>query len=121
MTISEANQINTPAEGATSLLRPPLLSLSRRSPFHTDPQALAAYYQDRPLMWRNITFIGIANLGWGLALGIIGPLIVLKLVGLGVGESIQNTIGTVNSGVSGILVMIFSWTSDHTISRLGRR
>jgi MFS family permease len=121
MSLAATTSDDSPAAGSPPGRRPPLFSLSRSSPFHTDPAALAAYYQDRGLMWRNILFIGIANLGWGLALGVIGPLIIMKLVDLGVGQGIQNTIGTVNSGLLSILVMLFSWMSDHTISRLGRR
>jgi MFS family permease len=101
--------------------RAPLFSLSRESPFRTDPEELKAYYADRGLMWRNVIFIGIANLGWGLALGFIGPLIILKLDDLGIGQGIQNSMNTINSGLLSFLVMLFSWMSDHTISRLGRR
>lgn len=101
--------------------RLPLFSLSRNAPFHTDAEQLAAYYADRGLMYRNVIFIGIANLGWGLALGVIGPMIVLKLSDLGVGQGIQNSIRNVNSLLLSFLVMLFSWMSDHTISRLGRR
>jgi MFS family permease len=101
--------------------RPPLFSLSGDSPFHTDPAAMAAYYEDRGLMWRNIVFIGIANLGWQLALGIVGLSMTAKLISLGLGQGIQNSMSTINSGLLAFLVMLFSWMSDHTISRMGRR
>jgi MFS family permease len=100
---------------------PPLFSISRLSPFRTNPQELAAYYLDRRLMWRNVIFIGIANLGWGLALGIIGPLIGTTLLNLGVNEKIQGSMGGINNWATMFLVMLFSWMSDHTVSRLGRR
>ena len=82
---------------------------------------MAAYYANRPLMWRNIVFIGIANLGWQLALGIVGLSMVDKLIHLGLGQGIQNSMSTINSGLLAFLVMLFSWMSDHTISRMGRR
>ncbi len=112
---------HTPLADHSPAARPPLFSISRKSPYRTDPEALKAYYEDRALMWRNVFFIGIANLGWGLALGIIGPLIILKLLHLGVEENIQGTINTVNTWTVSFLVMLFSWMSDHTVSRLGRR
>lgn len=101
--------------------RVPLFSLSRHAPFHTDPKALQAFYDNRPMMWRNVIFIGIANLGWGLALGIIGPLMITTLLRLGVKENIQGTITAINGWAITFLVMLFSWMSDHTVSRVGRR
>jgi MFS family permease len=82
---------------------------------------LAAYYADRKLMWRNVIFIGICNLGWGFAFTITGPLIVLKLLDLGIGANIQGTIGSFNGWALSFLVMWFSWMSDHTHTRIGRR
>lgn len=82
---------------------------------------LAAYYADRKLMWRNVILIGISNLGWGLAATVTVPLITLKLLELGVRENIQATIGSINGWALSFLVMWFSWMSDHTCSRLGRR
>jgi len=102
-------------------MRVPFFSLARNLPYHTDPRELEAYYADRRLMWWNVIWIGITNLGWGLAMGIIGPLIVTTLVKLGVKENIQMSIGMVNNMAVMFLVMLFSWMSDHTISRLGRR
>jgi hypothetical protein len=77
------------AEQQATATRMPLLSLSRRCTQHTDPAEMERYYADRKLMWRNVIFIGIANLGWGLALGIIGPLMVTALLQLGVKGNIQ--------------------------------
>lgn len=101
--------------------RVPWFSVSGSSPLRTDPAELAAYYENRRLMWRNIVFIGIANLGWQLALGIVGLSMTAKLITLGLGQGIQNSMSTVNSLLLAFLVMPFSWLSDHTISRLGRR
>ena len=82
---------------------------------------MAAYYADHSLMWRNVILIGICNLGWGMVFSLVGPLIVLKLLDLGVRENIQATISSVNGWALSFLVMWFSWMSDHTVSRIGRR
>ncbi|HXR48737.1 MAG TPA: MFS transporter [Candidatus Limnocylindrales bacterium] len=101
--------------------RVPLFSLSRHSPHHTDPQALEAFYADRRLMWWNVIYIGIANLGWALVFGIVGNLMRKKLLDLGVMENIQGTMNGINNLAVMFLVMLFSWMSDHTVSRVGRR
>ena len=82
---------------------------------------LAAYYSDRKLMWRNVILIGISNLGWGFAGTITVPLITLQLLELGVQENIQATIHSINGWALSFLVMWFSWMSDHTRSKMGRR
>ena len=82
---------------------------------------LAAYYSDFPLMWRNVVLIGISNLGWNMVFTIVGPLMTLKLLDLGVRENIQASISSVNGWAVSFLVMWFSWMSDHTVTRLGRR
>jgi len=93
----------------------PALSNTEHSP------ELAAYYADKPLMWRNIALIGLCNVGWGVVAGIVGPLIVLRLLELGLRENIQATINSANGIALAFLVMYFSWKSDHTVSRFGRR
>jgi MFS family permease len=93
----------------------PELSETEHSP------ELAAYYADKPLMWRNIALIGLCNIGWWTTGGIVGPLIALRLLELGLRENIQATIGSVNGFALAFLVMYFSWKSDHTVSRFGRR
>jgi MFS family permease len=90
------------------------------SDYRSRPE-LAAYYADRKLMWRNVILIGISNLGWGMAGTLTVPLITLKLLELGVRENVQATIGSFNGWILSFLVMWFSWMSDHTCSRLGRR
>ncbi len=82
---------------------------------------LAAYYANAPLMWRNVILIGISNLGWSMVFTVVGPLMTLKLLDLGVRENIQATIGSVNGWALSFLVMWFSWMSDHTVTRMGRR
>jgi hypothetical protein len=93
----------------------PELSETEHSP------ALAAYYADKPLMWRNIALIGLCNVGWGVVAGIVTPLIALRLLELGLRENIQATINSTNGIALAFLVMYFSWKSDHTVSRIGRR
>lgn len=82
---------------------------------------LTAYYADRPLMWRNVILIGLCNVGWGVVFTIVGPLIALRLLELGFRENFQATINSVNGFALAFLVMYFSWKSDHTVSRFGRR
>jgi len=82
---------------------------------------LAAYYANKPLMWRNIVLIGLCNVGWSIVFGIVSPLIVLRLLELGVRENIQATINSANGIALAFLVMYFAWKSDHFVSRIGRR
>ena len=82
---------------------------------------LVVYYGNRRLMIRNVTLIGLCNLSWGVAFTITGPLIMLRMLDLGVRENIQATINSVNGWLVSFLVILFSWMSDHTVSRLGRR
>ena len=93
----------------------PELSATEHSP------ELEKYYADKPLMWRNIALIGLCNIGWGVVGGIVTPLVVLRLLELGLRENIQATINSANGLALAFLVMYFSWKSDHTVSRFGRR
>ena len=82
---------------------------------------LVAYYADRKLMVRNVTLIGLSNISWNIAFTITGPLIALRMLELGLRENIQATINSINGLLLSFLVMLFSWMSDHTVSKLGRR
>jgi len=82
---------------------------------------LVAYYADRKLMFRNIALIGFCNVGWGMADVLVVPLVAMRLLELGVRENIQGTVGAVNGFALSFLVMYFSWKSDHTVTRIGRR
>jgi MFS family permease len=93
----------------------PELSATEHSP------ELEKYYADKPLMWRNIALIGLCNIGWGVVGGIVSPLVALRLLELGLRENIQATINSANVLALAFLVMYFSWKSDHTVSRFGRR
>lgn len=86
----------------------------------TSPE-MAAYYNNRPLMWRNLWLIMLLNLGWGLVFTLVSPLIQLRMNKMGFGESALGMLGAVNSWVYSYLVMYFAWKSDHTVSRFGRR
>ena len=72
-------------------------------------------------MVRNVALIGLCQLGSGFAGIVAGPLIILELLELGVRENIQATISSVNGFALSFLVMWFSWMSDHTVSKMGRR
>ena len=85
-----------------------------------DP-VLRAYYADRKLMWRNIALISLCSLGWQKAMQITAPLMILRLLDVGVTEGYQAAAGTVNMWLVSFLVMYFSWRSDHTVAKMGRR
>ena len=82
---------------------------------------LQSYYADRKQTWRNLTFISICNLGWGIGPSMFMPLMTLVLYDMGMHERMQGVLGMVNSWLVAYLVMYFSWSSDHTVSRIGRR
>jgi hypothetical protein len=67
------------------------------APINTDPQTqtpeLAAYYADRPLMIRNVALIGICNVGWAVTDTLVVPLVMMRLLELGVRENVQGSIG----------------------------
>ncbi len=89
-------------------------------PDFKDP-ALRAYYGNRPLMWRNLGFILLLNLGWAVSFTVVGPLMQLKVNSAGLHEGGIGIVNTINAWAYSILVMYFAWKSDHTVSRLGRR
>lgn len=82
---------------------------------------LRAYYGDRRLMIRNVIAMGLCNLGWHVVWMIVMPLMTLRMLDIGIRENTQATIVSVNAYLVSFLVMLFSWMSDHTVSRLGRR
>ncbi len=82
---------------------------------------MEAYYNNRPLMWRNLGLIMCLNVGWYVVFTVVGPLMQLRLNRMGVGEQTLGTLGAVNSWSYSYLVMYFAWKSDHTVSRFGRR
>lgn len=82
---------------------------------------LTAYYENRPLMWRNLGHILILNLGWSVAFTVVGPLMQLRVNSAGLGTTGIGIVSSINSWAYSFLVMYFAWKSDHTVSRLGRR
>jgi MFS family permease len=110
-----------PAVATPEEARVPVLSLSRKSPLRTDPAAMDAYYANRRLMWRNLILIGTAMIGWNISIQLVTPLMAVRLLDLGVRQNVQGTISAANFVAISFLVMLFSWISDHTISRFGRR
>lgn len=86
-----------------------------------DTPELRAYYANRPLLWRNLFFIGFSNIGWSIAMGATGPLMALRLLEKGWTEAYSGTVGSINLWLLSFLVMYFSWKSDHTVTKIGRR
>jgi hypothetical protein len=89
------------------------------------PQAespeLAAYYADTRLLWRNIATIILGNIGFAVCMTLVSPLILLRLRELGASNGMISTMQAANGFVVAFLVLYFSWRSDHTVSRFGRR
>ena len=86
----------------------------------TSPE-MVAYYNNRPLMWRNLWLIMLVSLGWGTVFTVVNPLVQLRMNNMGFGEGALGTLGAVNSWAYSYLVMYFAWKSDHSVSRFGRR
>jgi Na+/melibiose symporter-like transporter len=84
---------------------------------------LRQYYGNRRLMWRNLFWLTILNGGWNIVFTVISPLMTLRMNSpqVGMGEGMIATIFSINGYAISFLVMYFSWKSDHTISRWGRR
>ena len=82
---------------------------------------LEAYYKDGRLLRRNMFFIIIGNLGLNLGLGISTTLSILHMKASGISEIAIATMAAINLWLVAFLVMYFSWRSDHTVSRWGRR
>ncbi len=82
---------------------------------------LEAYYANRKLMWRNVTWITFGHFGTALSMTIVEPLMNLRLKAVGVSESSIGLLTSANLWAVSFLVMYFSWKSDHCTSKLGRR
>jgi predicted MFS family arabinose efflux permease len=83
--------------------------------------SLRAFYADRPRMWSNVFWITFGHFGMALSMTIVEPLMNLRLKAVGVSDSGIGLLVSANLWAVSFLVMYFSWKSDHTISRLGRR
>jgi hypothetical protein len=84
---------------------------------------LKAYYDNRPLLWRNVLWFMVLNIGWSVCFTVVGPLMTLRMNSpeIGMGERMIGAVGATNGYIVSFLVMYFSWKSDHTVSRWGRR
>jgi MFS family permease len=91
----------------------------------TPPQAstpeLAAYFADKRILWRNVATLMVCNSSWHLVGTVVGPLMMLHMSDCGVSNGTLGLISAINLWAVSILVMYFSWLSDHTVSRFGRR
>ena len=87
------------------------------------PTALESFYANRPLMWRNLAWFIVLSAGWSIVFTAITPLMTLRMNSpeVGMGERWIATIFSMNGYLVSFLVMCFSWKSDHTVSRWGRR
>jgi len=83
--------------------------------------AIAAYYADSRLMWRNVLWIIFGHFGIALSSTILVPLMNLRLKAVGISDSSIGLLTSCNLWAVSFLVMYFSWKSDHCTSRLGRR
>ena len=83
--------------------------------------ALNIFYADRKRMWSNVLWITFGHFGTALSMTIVEPLMTLRLKAVGVSESSVGLLVSMNLWAVSFLVMYFSWKSDHTTSRLGRR
>ena len=82
---------------------------------------LASYFSDRKLMWRNVMWITFGHFGMALSMTIVEPLMNLQLKASGVSDFGVGLLTSANLWAVSLLVMYFSWKSDHCTSRLGRR
>jgi Na+/melibiose symporter-like transporter len=84
---------------------------------------LKDYYGNRKLLWRNLIWYMLLTVGWTKVFQLVTPLMTLRMNSpeIGMGEGLIGGIFAVNGYAVSFLVMYFSWKSDHTISRWGRR
>lgn len=80
-----------------------------------------AYYGNRRLLWRNTALILLLTIGWFVSLGVVNPLLTLKLKNVGFNPEQLGRISAINSWAYCFLVIYFAWKSDHTVTRFGRR
>lgn len=82
---------------------------------------LRAFFADRPRMWSNVFWINFGHFGMALSMTIVEPLMNLRLKAIGVSESWIGLLTSANLWAVSFLVMYYSWKSDHSTSKLGRR
>src|ERR1035441_7380483 len=79
---------------------------------------LGAFYADRKLMWRNVTWINFGHFGTAISMTIVEPLMNLRLKAIGVSESGVGLLTSANLWAVSFLVMYFSWKSEEHTSEL---
>lgn len=82
---------------------------------------LQAFYGNRPLMWRNLLWLTVLNGSWTVVYVVLNPLMILRMNEIGMREGMIGNIASINGYAVSFLVMYFSWKSDHTVTRWGRR
>ena len=82
---------------------------------------LQAYYDDDKLVRRNIFWILVMTIGWSISFTVVSPLMMLHLNACGASENMLGMVGTINLWAYSYMVMYFSWKSDRTVTRFGRR
>ena len=65
--------------------------------------------------------ISASNIDWSVAFGLVGPLMTLRMLEMGWTEGYSATVNSINLWLVSFLVMYFSWKSDHTVTKIGRR
>ncbi|MCK6489889.1 MAG: MFS transporter [Planctomycetes bacterium] len=94
---------------------------TRLVPDQASTPELAAYYADRSILRRNIIVLMACNASWQLVSTVVAPLMTLHMSDCGISNGTLGLINSINLWVVSVLVMYFSWRSDHTVSRFGRR
>jgi hypothetical protein len=82
---------------------------------------LAGYYANRPQLIRNVLGIQLGWWGHGVCFGVVGPVMILLMKQHGIHENTLGLLAACNSWAVAFLVMYFSWKSDRTVTRIGRR
>jgi predicted MFS family arabinose efflux permease len=99
----------------------PIPAIEGLTPPSETNSALNIFYADRKRMWSNVLWITFGQFGMSVSMTIVEPLMNLRLKAIGVSESSVGLLTSANLWAVSFLVMYFSWKSDHSTSRLGRR
>jgi MFS family permease len=99
----------------------PIPAIEGVTPPSETNSALNIFYADRKRMWSNVFWITFGQFGMSVSMTIVEPLMNLRLKAIGVSESSVGLLTSANLWAVSFLVMYFSWKSDHSTSRFGRR
>ena len=86
----------------------------------TDPK-LIAYYADKRLVFRNLCVVEMNVFAHAVGLGLAATLSNLHMRQCGIGVGTIALLNSINLWAVSYLVMYFSWRSDRTVSKWGRR